>query len=97
MSLWDSLSKRYNAFEVMRNTLESTKKVTHPRETDIYDIFCAILYRECEGCSWRSLPHDFPKYVVIPKRLIVERSFGWLEDYRLLWKNCERKIHNTSC
>jgi len=38
---------------------------------------------------------ELHKFVVLPKRWIVERSFGWLEDYRLLWKNCERKIHNT--
>jgi transposase len=35
------------------------------------------------------------KFVILAKRWIVERSFGWLEDYRLLWKNCERKISNT--
>jgi transposase len=29
---------------------------------DTYDIFCAILYRKREGCRWRSLPHDFPKW-----------------------------------
>ncbi len=39
--------------------------------------------------------NELHKFVVLPKRWIVERSFGWLEDYRLLWKNCERKIHNT--
>jgi len=49
-------------FEVIRNTLESAKNVTHPRQTDIYDIFCAVLYRKREGCRWRSLPHDFPKW-----------------------------------
>ena len=49
-------------FEVIRKTLESAKKVTHPREIDLYDIFCAILYRKREGCRWRSLPHDFPKW-----------------------------------
>jgi transposase len=38
---------------------------------------------------------DLHRFVVLPKRWIVERSFGWLEDYRLLWKNCERKIPNT--
>ena len=48
-------------FEIIRYILESAKKVTHPREIDIYDIFCAILYRKREGCRWRSLPHDFPK------------------------------------
>jgi len=49
-------------FEVIRKNLESAKKVTHPRKTDLYDIFCAILYRKREGCRWRSLPHDFPKW-----------------------------------
>ena len=38
---------------------------------------------------------ELHKFAVLPKRWIVERSFGWLEDYRLLWKNCERKISNT--
>ena len=38
---------------------------------------------------------DLHKFVVIPKRWVVERSFGWLEKCRRLWKNCERKI-NTS-
>ena len=38
---------------------------------------------------------ELHKFAVLPKRWIVERTFGWLEDYRLLWKNCERKLHNT--
>ena len=40
----------------------------------------------------RSELHTF---AVIPKRWIVERSFGWLDKCRRLWKNCERKIENT--
>jgi transposase len=40
----------------------------------------------------RSELHTF---AVIPKRWVVERSFGWLEKCRRLWKNCERKM-NTS-
>jgi transposase len=35
----------------------------------------------------RSELHTF---AVIPKRWVVERSFGWLEKCRRLWKNCER-------
>ena len=35
------------------------------------------------------------KFKVLPNRWIVERSFPWFEDYRLLWKNCERNIENT--
>ena len=38
---------------------------------------------------------ELHKFAVIPKRWVVERSFGWLEKCRKLWKNCERKI-NTS-
>ena len=38
---------------------------------------------------------ELHKFAVIPKRWVVERSFGWLEKRRRLWKNCERKI-NTS-
>ncbi len=29
-------------------------------------------------------------FAVIPKRQVVERSFGWLDKCRRLWKNCER-------
>jgi transposase len=38
---------------------------------------------------------ELHKFVVIPKRWVVERSFGWLDKCRRLWKNCERKIHNS--
>jgi transposase len=38
---------------------------------------------------------ELHKFAVIPKRWVVERSFGWIEKSRRLWKNCERKI-NTS-
>lgn len=33
------------------------------------------------------------KFAVIPKRWVVERSFGWLDKCRRLWKNCERKLN----
>ncbi len=39
--------------------------------------------------------NELHQFVVMTKRWAVERSFGWLEKYRRLWKNCERKI-NTS-
>jgi len=40
----------------------------------------------------RSELHTF---AVISKRWIVERSFGWLDKCRRLWKSCERKLENT--
>ena len=39
--------------------------------------------------------NELHTFVVLPKRWVVERTFGWLEQCRRLWKNCERKL-NTS-
>ena len=39
--------------------------------------------------------NELNKFAVIPKRWIVERSLGWLDNFRRLWKNCERKLHTT--
>ena len=49
-------------FEQIRYHLESAKRATRPRTYDLYDVFCAVLYVLREGCRWRSLPHDFPKW-----------------------------------
>jgi transposase len=38
---------------------------------------------------------ELHKLVVLPKRWVVERTFGWLDKYRRLWKNCEKKLHNS--
>ncbi len=32
------------------------------------------------------------KFVVFPKRWVVERSFSWLDKCRRLWENCEGKV-----
>ena len=39
--------------------------------------------------------NELHKFVVIPKRWVVERSFAWLEKCRRLWKNCERHLHTS--
>jgi transposase len=52
-------------FELVRYILESTRKITSPRKYDLYDIFCIILYIVKEGCTWRGLPHDFPKWNMV--------------------------------
>ena len=49
-------------FKVIRPLLEGATKTTHPRKYDLYDIFCAVLYLLKEGCTWRAIPHDFPKW-----------------------------------
>mgnify|MGYP002399581051 CR=1 FL=1 len=56
----------------------------------------ALVIRNMIGASVEVAKRsELHKFVVIPQRWVVERSFGWLEKCRRLWKNCERKI-NTS-
>jgi transposase len=38
---------------------------------------------------------ELHKFVVLPQRWVVERSFGWIDKARRLWKNCERLLHNS--
>jgi transposase len=38
---------------------------------------------------------ELHKFVVLPKRWVVERSFGWIDKARRLWKNCEHTLHNS--
>jgi transposase len=49
-------------FELIRVDLATATKETRPRKYDLYDIFCALLYLLKEGCTWRAIPHDFPKW-----------------------------------
>jgi len=49
-------------YELIRPEVEGYKKTTHPRDYDLYDILCAILYLVKEGISWRAMPHDFPEW-----------------------------------
>jgi len=49
-------------YETIRHHLETCGKTTHPMDYDLYDIFCAILYLLREGCRWRALPHEYPKW-----------------------------------
>jgi transposase len=70
-------------FEIIRYTLETARKATHPRSYDIYDIFCAILYVLKEGCRWRALPHDFPKWNNVYYHYQIWSKKG--EDGKSIW------------
>jgi len=52
-------------FDIIKPHLESAKKKTKPREVDLYDVFCGILYLLKNGCTWHDLPHDLPDYKLV--------------------------------
>ena len=49
-------------YEIVRELLESARKKTKPRQVDLYDVFCGVLYVLKSGCQWRMLPSDYPKW-----------------------------------
>jgi transposase len=49
-------------FENICSLLEGARKKTKPRQHDLYEVFCALLYVLKSGCQWRMLPSDFPKW-----------------------------------
>jgi hypothetical protein len=49
-------------FEKIKPDLESARRKTRPRQIDLYDAFCGVLYVLKSGCQWRMLPSDFPKW-----------------------------------
>jgi transposase len=55
------------------------------------DAVTALLNAEVEVAK-RSELH---KFIVLPKRWVVERTLGWLDHFRRLWKNCERKLETV--
>jgi transposase len=39
--------------------------------------------------------NELHRLVVLPQRWVVERTFGWLDKARRLWKNCERTLRQS--
>lgn len=62
------MSKRYPSditreqFKKIEPILLSARKKTRPRQLDLCDIFCAVLYLLKSGCQWRMLPSDLPNW-----------------------------------
>jgi transposase len=52
-------------FESIREDLEGHKKRTKPREHDLYEVFCGLLYLLKSGCQWDMIPSDYPPHSVV--------------------------------
>lgn len=51
-------------FALIVPILERARKNTRPREVDLYEVFCGVLYVLKSGCQWRMLPADVPAWEV---------------------------------
>jgi len=52
-------------YELLRDMILEPKAGGRPREVDMWEILNAIFYILCEGCRWRALPSDFPKWQTV--------------------------------
>lgn len=71
-------------FALIKDDLEKARKKTKPRELDLYEVFCAVMYVLKSGCQWRMLPKDFPKW-----RSVHEYFTIWSEKKmanKVFWK-----------
>ena len=50
-----------------------------PRRHELREVVNALLYQARTGCSWRSLPHEFPPWVVVWDHFRRWRDNGTLE------------------
>lgn len=71
------MNKRYPSdisheqFEKILPILESARKKTKPREIDLYDVFCGVLYLLKTGCQWRMLPKEYPKWRTVHEYFLI--------------------------
>lgn len=70
-------------FNKIKPILESARKKTRPRQIDLYDVFCGILYILKSGCQWRMRPKEFPKW----------RTCHY---YFSIWSKKENDVTNSS-
>lgn len=60
---------------ILKILLPPDQPCGRPRETDLREVLNAIFYRNRNGCSWRALPHDFPRW-----RTVYNYFQKWRDD-----------------
>lgn len=96
-------------FEQIKPLLSSARKSTRPRQVDLYDVLCGLLYLLKSGCQWNMIPSDFPHkstihyYFKLWKHKPTEeepslleqalKKVGWRNSY-VQWSEREDIIHH---
>jgi putative transposase len=62
-------------WDILKPLLPPASNLGRPRKNDLRDILDAIFYRNRNGCTWRALPHDFPRW-----RTVYNYFMGWTAD-----------------
>ena len=62
-------------WDILKPLLPPASNLGRPRKNDLRDILDAIFYRNRNGCTWRALPHDFPRW-----RTVYNYFNGWTAD-----------------
>jgi putative transposase len=60
---------------LLKDWLPDAKPGGRPRHTDLREVVNALLYLVRNGCTWRSLPHDFPHW-----RTVYGYYRAWIND-----------------
>lgn len=86
-------------FKLIAPLLESARKKTKPRQVDLYEIFCGVLYVLKSGCQWDMLPEDFPKWRTVynywqiwNESVMVELEAGEMATYPSVLEQVLKKI-----
>ncbi|MEM6281185.1 MAG: IS5 family transposase [Chloroflexota bacterium] len=59
-------------WEQIKPLIPKARTGGRPRETDMREVFNAIVYMLRSGCAWNMLPHDFP-----PKGTVYHYFNAW--------------------
>lgn len=62
-------------WKLIERLLPPVKPGGRPRQTDLREVFNALLYLNRAGCPWRLLPHEFP-----PWRTVYNYFRAWIDQ-----------------
>jgi transposase len=87
-----NVGEREGAIEMISLNLDSLSRVEKFLVDGGYtgDDFALEVFRLCGAEVEVVKRSELHTFVVLPLRWIVERTFGWLNKCRRLWKNCEK-------
>jgi putative transposase len=81
-------------FELLRPLIPPAKPGGRPRSVEIWDILNAIFYVLCEGCRWRSLPHEFPNWQTVYtyfRNWRIDGTWVQIHDHLHQWVRVEQQ------